>query len=186
MAFEDGKPKVAGVTIPADKLLATVYFAVDGEKFFFAVSVSLVSHTVEYAWVEDYHRVSFHATSETLNVKQLSALTTLKPTDVLDKGDRRGPGNGRWKYHSIEFEPNPGPNQFEEKLGKLLTFLEQDAPSVRALVAQAEGYLRVISGFYNGNTSLGGLHLDKESIRRMAALNLGVDFDLNAEGNLYE
>ena len=92
----------------------------------------------------------------------------------------------KWKYHSIEFEPNPEPNSFETKIKQLLTFLEQDATGIRALVDQADGYLRVISVFYNGNTSLGGISFDKEIVRRMAALNLGVDFDLNAQGNFYK
>ena len=186
VSYANGKPEVAGITISADQLLAMVYFAVEDEEFFFVVSVSLASLTVEYAWVEDYHRVSFHATSETSDVTQLSALISLQPTSTLNKGDKRGPGTGEWKYHSIEFEPNPEPNPFETKIEQLLTFLEQDATGIRALVDQAAGYLRVISVFYNGNTSLGGISFDKETVRRMAALNLSVDFDLNAQGNFYK
>lgn len=186
VAYADGKPKVAGITISPDQLPTIVYFAVEDEEFFLAVSVSLVSLTVEYAWVEDYHRVSFHATSETLDAGQLSALTSLQPTDSISKGDNRGNARLKWKYHAIEFEPNPEPNPFESKIEKLLTFLEQDATGIRALVNQAKGYLRVISVFYNGNTSLGGIGFDKETVRRMAALNLGVDFDLNAQGNFYQ
>ena len=186
VALEDGKPKIAGITIASDQLPTIVYFAVEDEKFFLAVSVSPVSLTVEYAWVENYHMVSFHATSETLDVKQLLSLTFLQPTNSISKGDNRGNAKLEWKYHSIEFEPNPEPNPFESKIEKLLTFLEQDATGIRALVDQAAGYLRVISVFYNGNTSLGSVGFDKESVRRMAALNIGVDFDLNAAGNFYK
>jgi hypothetical protein len=186
VALEDGKPKVAGITISSDQSPAVIYFAVEDEEFFLAVSVSLVSLTVEDAWVEDYHRVSFHATSETLDAKQLSALTSLQPTDSISKGDNRGNARLKWKYHSIEFEPNPEPNPFETKIEQLLSFLEQDATGIRALVDQAKGYLRVISVFYNGNTSLGGVSFDKETVHRMAALNLGIDFDLNAQGNFYQ
>jgi hypothetical protein len=186
VALEDGKPKVMGITIsPTDQLPTIVYFAVEDEEFFLAVSVSPVSLSVEYAWVEDYHRISFHATSETLDVGQLSALTSLQPTESISKGDNRGNGRRKWKYHSIEFEPNPEPNPFETKIEQLLTFLEQDATGTRALVDQAEGYIRVISVFYNGNTLLGGISFDKDTVRRMAPLNLAVNFDLNAQGNFY-
>jgi hypothetical protein len=186
VALEDGKPKVAGITISSDQLPTIVYFALEDEEFFLAVSVSPVSHSVEYAWVEDYHRVSFHAISEALDVEQLLSLTSLQPTDSISKGDNRGNAKLKWKYHSIEFEPNPEPNPFETKIEQLLSFLEQDATGIRALVDQAKGYLRVISIFYNGNTSLGGISFDKETIRRIAALNLEVDFDLNARGNFYK
>lgn len=186
VALEDGKPKVAGIAMASDQAPAIVYFAVQDEEFFLAVSVSPVSLSVEYAWAEDYHRVSFHATSATLDTEQLSALTSLKPTESINKEDNRGNAKRKWPYHSIEFEPNPEPNPFETKIKQLLTFLEQDATGIRALVDQAEGCLRVISVFYNGNTSLGSVSFDKETIRRMAALNLGVDFDLNAQGNFYQ
>ena len=186
VSYADGKPKVAGVSISSDQRPTIVYFEVEDEDFFLAVSVSPVSLSVEYAWVEDYHRITFHATSETLDTKQLSALTSLLPTHSLNKGDNRGNAQRKWPYHSIEFEPNPEPNPFETKLGQLLTFLEQDATGIRALAGQANGYVRVISGFYNGNTSLGGIGFDKEKVSRMAALNLGIDFDLNAQGNFYK
>ncbi|MCI1186118.1 DUF4279 domain-containing protein [Hymenobacter sp. DH14] len=186
VAIQDGEPKVAGITIPAGPLPTIVYFAVEDEKFFLAVSVSPVSLTVEHAWVEDYHRISFHATSETLDLQQLAALTMLKPTESWNKGDQRKLGGALRKQSSIEFEPHPGPGEFEARLKKLLSFLEQDHAGVQALVDKADGYLRIISVFHNGNTMLGGLHLDKECIQRMAALNLEIDFDLYAEGNFYQ
>ena len=114
------------------------------------------------------------------------ALTTLKPTESWNKGDQRRVGGALRKQSSIEFEPYPGPGEFEVMLKQLLTFMEQDPTGVRTLVDTAEGYLRVISVFHNGNTMLGGLHLDKECIQRMATLNLEIDFDLYAEGNFYK
>ena len=185
VARENGQPKVAGIALADDQATAIVYFAIEDERFYFAVKVSVATGEVLVPWTEDWHQLSFHATSETLGVPQLSALTSLQPTHTLNKGDNRGNAIRKWPYHSIEFEPNPEPAPFEEKLEKLLTFLEQDAPGTRSLVDKAGGYIRVISEFYNGNTSLGGIVLDQEAVRRMAALNLGVDFDLNAEGNFY-
>jgi hypothetical protein len=185
VAREKGQPKVAGISLADDQVAAIVYFAIEDERFYFAVKVSLATFEVLVPWIEDWHQLSFHATSEILNVPQLSALTSLKPTHILNKGDNRGNAIRKWPYHSIEFEPNPKPGPFEEKLEKLLTFLEQDATGTRLLVDKAGGYIRVISELYNGNRSLGSIHLDKDSVRRMAALNLAVDFDLYAEGNFY-
>jgi len=184
IAFEGATPKVAGITINDEKDHATVYFSVEGEKFYLAVSVSIPQLKMEGAWTEDWHCVTFHATSETLNVHQLTALTSLKPTKTQNVGDQRG-RNGQWRYHAIEFEPTPGPDTFECKLDKLLTFLEQDAGGIRSLADKAGGYIRVISVFHNGNTMLGGPHLGKRIVQRMAALNLAIDFDLYAEGNFF-
>lgn len=188
VTFEAGVPKVAGLSVYDEEQRAVVYFAVRGEKFYLAVSVALIAISFEVtgAWVEEWNRISFHATSETLDAEQLSSLTTLTPTDSWNKGEPRRFGGALRRQSSIEFEPNPGPGEFEIRLKTLLTFLEQDADGIRSLVEKAEGYLRVISVFHNGNTMLGGLHLDKECVRRMAALNLEIDFDLYAEGNFYK
>ena len=42
-------------------------------------------------------------------------------------------------------------------------------------------YIQVATVFHNGNTMLGGHHPDKDIIKRLAALNLELDFDLYAE-----
>ncbi|GAA4052496.1 hypothetical protein GCM10022409_44240 [Hymenobacter glaciei] len=188
IAFAEGNPKVAAITLHEDDQLAIVYFVVEGEKFYLAISISLATSPfdAEWAWTQEWNRISFHATSDTLDAKQLLELTKLKPTDSWNKGEKRRFGGALRKYSSVEFEPHPGPGEFEVQLKQLLTFLEHDSAGIRSLVDQAEGYLRVISVFHNGNTMLGGLHLDKECIQRMAALNLEIDFDLYAEGNFYK
>ena len=188
VALKDDDAQVIDVLRFDEDNRVIVYFAVEGEKFYLALSVSPIEPepAVIWVWIEEWNRISFHATSEILDSEQLMALTALKPTDRWNKGDQRRFGGALRKQSSIEFEPYPGPGEFEFRLKKLLSFLEQDSIGIRALVDQAEGYLRVISVFHNANTMLGGLHLDKECIQRMAALNLEIDFDLYAEGNFYK
>jgi len=40
--------------------------------------------------------------------------------------------------------------------------------------------------FHNGNSMLGGPGISKETIKRMAALNVGIDFDLYVSGKTYK
>ena len=40
--------------------------------------------------------------------------------------------------------------------------------------------------FHNGNSMLGGPNISKESVKRMAALNLEIDFDLYVSGKTYK
>ncbi len=84
------------------------------------------------------------------------------------------------------FEPTPGPDEFEDKLKKLLDFLETDKVGVKNLVKKAEGYIQVAMEFHNGNSMLGGAGISKESIKRMAALNLEINFDLYVSGKTYK
>jgi Domain of unknown function (DUF4279) len=74
----------------------------------------------------------------------------------------------------------------EDKMKNLLDFLETDKVGVKNLVKKAEGYIQVAMEFHNGNSMLGGPNISKESVRRMAALNIDIDFDLYVSGKTYK
>ena len=76
-------------------------------------------------------------------------------------------------------------DEFEDKLTKLLDYLEQDNEGVEKLVNDAGGYIQVYSSFHNGNTMIGGHHLEKDHIKRLSKLNLEIDFDISADGNFF-
>ena len=63
-------------------------------------------------------------------------MTTLTSTRGRNKGNRKS-SDGRadilWKQTTIDFEPNPEADEFEDKLTKLLDFLEQDEGGVENL-----------------------------------------------------
>jgi hypothetical protein len=190
VAYEASQPKVAGVDFFKEKKIGIVYFAVDKQEFYLAISISTAKPEFQlepqWVWVQEWNRIAFRATSEVLDAEQLMASTTLKPTASWNKGDQRKGVGATHKYSSIQFIPYPEPGEFEVMLKKLLAFLEQDVEGIRALVDKAAGYIQIISVFHNGNTVLSGLHLDKECIQRLAALNLEIDFDLHAKGNFYK
>jgi len=187
VAHQNGSPQVAGVKKDGEDGQTVVYFTVEGEKFYLAIHLNTVPEIeVNGVDTEDYYRVSFRAYSEKLTFQELSDLTPLKPTCGYSKGDQRSFGGGRYPGNLLEFYLNPQPTTFESKLDELLTFLEQDARGIRVLCECAESYISVVAIFHNGNTMLGGVHLDKSMIQRMSALNLEIDFDLYAEGNFYK
>ena len=187
IVYQDGKPEVAGININAAEQQATIYFSVKGEVFHFKITLSTEPEIqVVGADTEDFCFVSFDAYSESLSLQQLASLTSLEPNDSYDKGDKLGIDDLTANGSSIGFMPNPEPGATAEKLKKLLTFLEQDVIGVRRLADEAGGIIQVHTVFHNGNTMLGGIHLDKEDIQRLAALNLEIDFDLYAEGNKFK
>jgi hypothetical protein len=122
-----------------------------------------------------------------LALEELSQMTTLTSTRGRNKGDKRNPHGGKVerKRSTIDFEPNPEADEFEDKLTKLLDYLEQDLAGVGNLVNKAGGYIQVYSSFHNGNTMIGGHHIDKDHINRMSKLNIEIDFDISADGNFF-
>ena len=187
LAHEDDKLIVARIDKDKNDGEAIVYFPVKGEKFYLAIYV-LTSPTLEIIGVgtEPHHKIFLRATSEVLSFEELSKLTSLKPTDGWNKGDKRKYGNSVYSFSCIEFMPNPEPDEFEDKIYKLLDFLDKDKEGVCRLAAMANGHIQVASVFHNGNTILGGFHLDKHLISRLKALDLEIDFDLYAEGSFFK
>ncbi|MFO0331262.1 MAG: DUF4279 domain-containing protein, partial [Bacteroidota bacterium] len=76
--------------------------------------------------------------------------------------------------------------EFEDKLVKLLDLLETDKEGIKRLVDKADGRISVAKTFHDGNGMFGGPHLDRKTVKRLADLNLSVDFDLYADGNSFK
>jgi hypothetical protein len=186
LIYEQGKPKILRIDKDEPDGTAIVYFPVKDEKFYFAVYVE-TAPIIKIRWIgtEPMHSVSFRATSENLNFEQLASLTTLKPTGGWDKGQAKKHGNSVYKFSSIEFLPNPEPDAFDDKIRKLLDFLEGDVEGIRRLAKIGGGQIQVASIFHNGNTMLGGFHLDQELLKRLYSLEVEIDFDLYAEGRKF-
>lgn len=188
IAYIDNKPKIASVDIDK-KDEAIVYFNVEGEKFYFAIYVDL-KPLVSVRWTntEPYHSVYFIALSDKFSANELSTLTKLTPTQAINKGDKKNSNVEKacWKESVIVFEPNPEADEFEDKLTKLLDYLEQDKEGLEKLVNHANCHIQVHSSFHNGNTMIGGYHIQKNHIKRMSKLNLDIDFDFYADGHFFK
>ncbi len=187
VVYQDGKPKIERVDDEKEDGTGIIYFPVKNEKFYLAIYVNTVPEiAVAGVDIESNNCVYFKAYSDMSDANELSLMTRLKPTSIHNKRDKKKFGNGYYKNSVIRFEPNPEPDEFEDKLKKLLDFLEQDKEGIARLVDKANGFIQVVIIAHNGNTMLGGPHIDNESIQRMGALNLGIDFDLYAEGNKWK
>ncbi len=183
----DGVPRLERIDRDKSDGVIIAYFPVKDERLYFAVHVqSDPTAKIVGIGTEYYNDISFQASSEILDYDELAALTSLKPTGGWRKGALKSSGKATYKYTLIRFSPNPEPDEFEDKLKKLLDFLEQDPIGVKILVDIAKGYIQTAMIIHNGNTMLGGPHIDKESIKRMAVLNLEIDFDLYAEGKFFK
>jgi hypothetical protein len=176
LAYVDNKPKIARVdTDKKDE--AIVYFNVEGEKFFLAVYIDTTPITsVRWTNTEAYHSVYLRASSTKYTLSELAELTKLKSTREKTKRER----------NTIDFEPNPEADEFGDKLNKLLDYMERDKEGIEQLIKKADYcYIQVYSSFHNGNTLIGGHHIDKDQIKRISNLNLDIDFDISADGNFF-
>jgi len=161
------------------------YLPVQGADFYFAVYISAMANEITGIGTEAQHRVYFHASSESLSDYDLCSMCSLIPTESHNKGALIKNGRAKRAYSSLSYLPNPEPDEFEDKLRKLLDFLEQDEIGIKRLVNEAAGYIQVATVMHNGNGMLLGPTIDKSSIQRMAGLGLEINFDLYVSGNQF-
>ena len=191
IVYVDNKPKIAGFdTTKEDEVI--VYFNVEDEKFFLAVYVQTKPKVfVRWTNTQPYHDVYLRALSNILSLNELAGLTSLLPIRVRNKGDKQRPETSStliWKHSLIDLKPNAEePDKFEDKLTKLLDFLEQDKKGIENLVSKTNYCcIHVSSSFHNGNTLLGGHYIGRDLIQRISKLNLEIDFDISADGNFFK
>lgn len=161
------------------------YLPVFNELFHFAIYFDLLKKEIVGIGTEAFYKVYFRATSEILSVKELKQMTTLNFYNSWNKGDFRFNKETKYSFSNIEIQPNPEPDEFEDKIVKLLDYLENDTIGIKNLVKKADGYVQVFSEIHNGNGLLGGFNLNQKIIQRMEKLNLSINFDFQASGNKF-
>ena len=184
--YVDNKIKVERIDRDRKDELIIAYLPVLDEEFYFAVYINTKTNKVTGVVTEAYHRVYFRATSETLSADDLKAMTSFTPTEFWNKGDLRKNGKSKHTFSNFKILPNPEPDEFEDKLKKLLDFLEQDKEGIKRLVENANGYIQVAMDIHNGNGMIGGHTIDTDDIRRMNDLGLSINFDLYVGGNSFK
>lgn len=181
LVYEDNLPKVLRVDRDKEKGTVIVYFAVKDEGFslalYFATEPDLM---VQKAEIVPGHFVYFQATSENLSLETLCTLTTLKPAFCWRKGELPHKSD----YNGFQVVLDERPDDFEDLLDKLLSLLEQDREGILQLAATANGCINVSSIYYNANNKyiLGALQISKSQVKRLAALDLTIDFSISVDG----
>jgi hypothetical protein len=177
-------PEPERVTVDEQANLAIVYFKIQGERFRLAVYLQLQPVIIVYnVATENNSRVYLRATSESLSADEIENMTSLQAGEKFSKGDKRTFGKSIYNYSEVIFEPNPEIDTFENKLDKLLSFLEQDNKGVNLLVDQANAYIQADIDIHFGNGLIGGPLISKENISRICALNLAIEFSQFVTGN---
>ncbi|TDQ09482.1 DUF4279 domain-containing protein [Pedobacter metabolipauper] len=184
--YLDGKLKIERIDREKENGIVIAYLPVDGEVFFFKVYIDTHNKEIFNINTEPYNRVYFRASSETLSLAELKSMCNLIATDGRNKGDLKGiTKKAEYKYSYVTYLPNPEPDDFSCKLKKLLDYLEQDKEGIKWFVEEANGYIQVAMNIHNANGMIGGPSINRETIKRMSDLGLGIDFDLYLEGKSF-
>jgi hypothetical protein len=158
LVLVDGKPKIERVD--SEKLDGTViaYLPVKDQPFYFAVYFdSKENLQINGVGTEPFSSVYFSATSDKVTFEQMGSSTTLKPSGGWRKGEKSRFASKVYEVSTFLFEPNPEPDEFDDKLIKLLDLLESDRKGIQRLVDECEGYIRLQLLFIMATQCLEGL-----------------------------
>lgn len=184
--YENGELKIARIDKENEEGLIIAYLPVKEEYFWLAVYIDESTGTIQNIGTESRNQVIMRATSDELTCHELQSLTKLKATKSINKGDFKRNKKLKYAYSVLDLEPNPEPDAFEDKLEKLLVFLEQDREGIHALAKKSNVWVSATMDFHYGNQLLGKAYISLDNIKRLSALNLAIDFDLAAWGNPFK
>lgn len=107
----------------------------------------------------------------------VTQLIGVEPTRVSRKGERRSGGSPLGRQHELWALDSSldGSASFEEHLGRILDQLELNPAGARECVRRFDAVLQCASQFETCNP---GFALSANLVARVAALELGFDFDL--------
>lgn len=186
LIYLDGQLQIDRIDKECRADLIIAYLPVKDEYFSFAVYIDSENKEIFNIGTESRNLVSLIVTSETLTSKELKSFTKLRPTESWDKSDLKSNKKSVYTFSGIEFLLNPEPDEFEDKLKKLLSYLDNDKAGIIELTKNANAYVKVFMDFHYGNQLLGAATVALESIAKLNELNLSISFDVSAWGNPFK
>ncbi|WP_146382316.1 hypothetical protein [Mucilaginibacter pallidiroseus] len=160
------------------------YVPIQGEYFAFALYINVSSNDITGIITESRNSVFLKATSTTLTAKQIfEDLDIVGYTTHWHFEDNINDGA---KLSYVVFEPNPEPDEFEDKILKLLLILKSHQEKLLGLSYAVTYYLHVVMDFHGRNQMLGSIILSEQCITLLNNLNLKIQFDITSWGNTFK
>lgn len=184
--YESGQLKIDRIDREKNDDIIIAYLPVKDEYFFFSVYLDNKTGEIFSIGTESRNLVSVIFASENMTSDELKSFTKLHCHEFWNKGDKKPNRKATYKFSGIEFCPNPEPDEFEDKLDKLLTFMEGDRENIIVLSTKSKAYIHVLMDFHHGNQLLGGMGIAAGTLKRISALNLSIDFQITAWGNSFK
>ena len=180
--FKNDKPEIERFENNFGENLIAIYFKIKDERFFLEMHLNKYSAEIDLVCIQNAHRTYFTATSENLSYLELENLLEIKNSEGWSKGELRKNGKSKHTFSRISFEPiKCEAYELNQQLEILLTELEKNPEKIKKITEIADAGISVCKYQYISENA--GISFDKELIKRMCNLNLGIDIDTYIVGN---
>jgi hypothetical protein len=185
VVIRDGVPVIFRIEYITETDTFCVYFKIEAEPYYFVVTIGRKDEKLSVlgSYLQAAVRVYLGISSSILDPTTITEKIKLNPTRSVVVGESPVPKlpNFKSKENRWYFEPQQDtPGELERKLNFLLDRLEPFQSNILALQNECEICIMICYEGYRG--WMGGWHLDRLIIQKIAALGAEVDFDLYAYG----
>jgi len=183
--LRNGKPEVARVDETREEGLYYIYFPIKDQSYFFVLIIEKANDELKISGAYNEARVLTYLLigSDSTAPDAITKRIGIKPTEVSVKGTPRRHGNGHYNTNMWTYEPQKDcPDELERKLAILLGHLSSHSAALAELSKTCEISINIVYHSYQGFGSLGGFHITNNIIKKIAKLDIGVDFDLYVSG----
>jgi hypothetical protein len=181
--YKKDKLQISRVDNEKEGNIAVAYLPVEGQEFYFALSIDTDAGKIISFDTEANHKVIFRATSVFLSSKELEEFISLKPTNSWSKGQKNPNANFDYFFSALTIEGSDLPDEPEDKLEKLMALLEKDKAGICNLASNSNAFIQVVSHHYISNGQLNSISLSKEIIKRISDLGLEINFETYIDGS---
>jgi hypothetical protein len=185
LVVRDGIPAILRIECTSKTDTFCVYFKIEDEPYYFVVTIGKKDEKLSAlgSYIASAVRVYLGISSSILDPIAITEKIKLNPTRSVVAGKSPIPKlpNFQSKENRWYFEPQQDtPGELERKLNFLLDRLEPFQSNILALQNECKICIMICYEGYRG--WMGGWHLDRLTIQKIAALGAEVDFDLYAYG----
>ena len=181
--YKNGLPRIESIDFDKESERATAYVKIKNEAFYFTFYFDISTNQIEISFVDTtpLFVVSFSVTSEKYTPTDLLSLTTIKPTEIIKKGEKFN-RHTKNNYSGLSFDSYKKPGLLIDKINYLLDILEIDKKGVKKLIKLTKCnsiWLTIV--YYNGYGTFSDLSIPKKVIKRLSSLGLELIFDIYAK-----
>lgn len=184
LVLKEGLPQIEHIEICEREQTAEVYFPIAGEEYFFVVYLDLTPEvSVRFMGIEAGSRVYFSASSSVIDLEELIRGLEQQPTETWQKGTPIPNRRVARSYEDSGFTYEIGDSKSgtaDQKIAKLIDML--DSLSLDQVLNSKEIHREIQVVYYGYKEQMNGIHLEPETLMKLAKLNAHIDIDLYASG----
>lgn len=184
LVVKEGLPQIEQIDICEREQTAEVYFPVVGEDYYFVIYLDLAPQvSVRFMGMEAGSQVYFSVSSSVIDLQGLIQDLDRQPTETWQKATRIPNRKAERFYEDSGFTYEISGSKsgtVDRKIAQLIDML--DGLSLDRVLHSQDIHREIQIVYYGYQEQMNGIHLEPDTLMKLAKLNAHIDIDLYANG----